>query len=322
MAIKFDEAIENGLISQSLGAGIDNKCIYGNELQFNESLTKLECSDESCKCHLVERINNFLNEINLNISCNTIKEIVDTLGLITPYQIMQLDEIYDSDSKLYNIPDIDKLIDKVKYTKSKKYEVYEIFNFCGIKDISAVSKELFYGFKCVDDIYNELDRAQIAFISERLGINNNECMAISLRIYEELKGIQDEMIFAESLFDIYYNKALNIVFVDNVVPYINKMEYTEYLSSKFNIKCNFTTTIDENTDIVISNYSSRGKKIKLAESINDKYIANEINKGQLNLSDIGKDNELGLKPIGQTIFICTTDELIRKLEQLEGNGIE
>jgi hypothetical protein len=88
-----------------------------------------------------------------------------------------------------------------------------------------------------------------------------------------------------------------------------------------NYKYNYTfvpvTTIAETTDILIRNSANSGSKVRTARLINDKHIAELMNKGEINLSDINKKVDTDLKPAGCSIYIDSIENVLNRLDYLK-----
>lgn len=322
MGISFEEAIKNNIITPQNIQYIPTKCKCGANLEFSESFKHIQCTSENCKMIIVNRIENICSKIGMQFNQSDILKIVDKLKLITPYQILMLDKALEE--KLINKNEIQSLTDNIqilKEFKDKEYYIYNIAELCGIEDISKVAIKIFDGFESFEDAFEEIEIAQVSFINERLGIKSSDSSILSVDIFNKLIALKEELIFGETQLNIkrYKKKLIKISFCDNVLPFINKSELLNYLNYKFDYKFSICTAITESTDILIKNADGNNNKYRSAKLINDKYIADSMNKGELVLNDIGKFKNNQLKPIGSSIYIDTLENVINRLHSLESS---
>lgn len=320
MGISLNEAIENNIINDRITKIIPKKCLYGNDIIFSDSIKYIECAKEDCKCKNLYRIKQFCSEIDIKISIIDIKNIVDKLGIISPYQMLLIDSAYDTN--MITSADcncISDLVQKIKDIKNKEYYLYEVLKLCGIKKISTIAYELAFGFENIDELYNEVEIGQISFINDRLGINNSDACILSLDILSTLINIKDELIFAESIMNIkeYSKKRMFIAFNDNTEPYINKQQVIDLLNSKFDYTFVHVSVISNNTDILVKNFDSTTNKFRAARLVNDRLIAEQINIGIIELSSIGKFKDKQVKPVGSKIYIGKLCDIIDRLEYIK-----
>lgn len=322
MSIGFDEALNNEILSPILLKSIQSRCKCGAKIEFSDSLKTAHCSNKKCIYTIINRVNAINKKLNLNISDIDIENIVKKLRLTTPYQIFMIDAAAKNGSITgADIHNIDSVMQNLEKAKQKEYSLYEIAELSGIISIENTAKAIFNGFDSVTEAYNEIDRGQLSFISERLGLYTTEASTLGVEIYNQLIKFMEEFLFAEMQLKVkkYSDYKLNIAFCDNIIPFLNKQEYIEYINSLSKFKFNYVSSISTSTDILIRNSSENNSKSRAARIINDKFVANSVNSGELNLSDIGIFRDGEVKPIGNIIYICKSDELIHRLSGLEGN---
>lgn len=321
MSISITEAENNKLISSKAISLLPKKCLCGNELSFSDSLKKLQCSNINCKATILYRCKTFCKKTDLDITESELIGIIEKLSLITPYQLLQLDAVYKE--KLINksdIQDIDNIIQKLNYIKSNEYFMYQIIELSGIEEINSIAKKLFYGFNSIDEIFEEIEASRVIFFNERLGIRSSDSTIISVEIYNKIMSIQEELIFAETQFKVKKHKnVLRIVFADNNIGnFINKAELIEYLEDRYDYTILHVSNICNNTDILIKNGGISSTKARIARTINEKHIAEQINSGKISLNDIGKFETNKLKPIGSIVYIDTLEHILDRLDNIVG----
>ena len=313
MGISIDEAVRNQLISSECASILPKKCNCGADLELSDSLRWLYCTSNNCRYNLLKKINKLCDKIDISISDKDINKLIDKLNLISHYQILML-----NDNIKNHIADIDINTDKLSEFRNRAFYIYEIAELCCDETIEKIAKTLFYGFNSFDEAYNEIDEGQVSFIDERIGVSNTDSMTLSYSIYESLLSLREEFIFIESQLKIRkFNDRLKIAFADNTLPFINKTEFIDFLNFKYKYIFCTVSTIKDDTDILVSNSGVDSNKNKIASLINNKYIAEKMNNGEMTLSDINKLDNEHLKPLGSTVYVTNIESLLNHLDELE-----
>lgn len=321
MSIKFNEALNNEILSPIILKNIQPKCKCGAEIVFSNSLRNAYCSDRNCIYKVISRVKELNELLRLELSDIDIENIVKKLSITTPYQILMLDAVVKAGSITNaDIHNIDTVLQKLEQAKQLEYEIYQIAEMSGLESIKTTAKAIFSGFDSVSEAYNEIEKGQLSFVNERLGLITAEASTLGVEIYSQLTDFMEEFLFAEMQLKVkkYSDYKLNIAFCDNIIPFVNKREFIEYINSLTKYKFNFVSSISTYTDILIRNSTENNSKSRTARIINDKFIAESINSGKISLGDIGvfRDNEI--KPIGNIIYVCKSDDLIHRLKGLSG----
>lgn len=322
MGIKFKEALDNKLISPDIIKILPSKCKCNNELMFTDSIRELQCSNKNCYTNISNRILKFCNDTNIDLNISKIYNLVIKLKLISPYQILLLEDAYNS--KLItkeDVENIDDILQQIRNIKSKQYNLYEIAKLCEIDNINKVAYKLFNGFASFEEAFEEIDTGQVSFINERLGTKSSDSSVLAVEIYNNILELKEELLFGETQLSVKDNtkKIIRIAFSDNVLPFINKGELIDYLNNTYNYKFIIVTTISDTTDILIKNSDGNTNKYRAAKLINERFIADSMNKGEITLKDIGVFKEKELKPIGSRIYIETLDNILKRLNILRDN---
>lgn len=320
MGIKFSEALENDILSKSVINGLQHKCKCGAELVLSDSLRTLKCTNKNCMYKVINRLKHMNNKLNIGLSDLSIENIVSKLKLITPYQIFLLKDTVNSGIITEaDVANIETVLENIEREKNKPYKLYDIPRVSGIETIENVAIAIFNGFDSMNELYDEIEKGQVSFVSERLGLATPDSTTLGVEIYDKLMQYMEEFEFAEMQMNIVksYENKLNIAFCDNIIPFINKAEYIDYINSITKFKFNYIGSVSETTDILIRNSSENNSKSRAARIINDKFIAESMNSGSLELKDINRTLDGELKPQGSKILICSSDELIQRLKRLE-----
>lgn len=320
MGITLSEALKNELITAQTYKTIP-KCKCGSIFEFSDSMKALVCTNKDCVYKTIHRIELFCEKLGIVHSKFDIMQLVKSLKIVTPYQMLMLDSAYAKNvADIRNIQGIDELLQNIKRIKEREYFISNIVELCGIRTIENIAYKIFDGFNSVEDAFNEIETGQLAFLNEHLGIKSSDSSIISVEIFNILKSIRDELIFGETQLKIKkHTNIIRIAFSDNVLPFINKSELISYLNYKFNYKFVLATTVGETTDILIKNIDSNNSKYRTAKIINDKHIADSMNNNGVSFNDIGKKVDGELKPLGNRIYIDTLSNVLERLEELNRN---
>lgn len=328
MGITFKEAVDNQLLSVYTMNMLPLKCACGRELQFSDDMSKLICTEVNCRNSVIVRIENFAEAMGLEISRDEIVALLKRVPrVISPYQLIDLDRAYKekkiSKSVIFNL---DKILARLKEIRQGAYYIYELAGMCGIESIQLIANKLFYGFNTVEEFYSNLYGYGADFLNDKLGISD-EMEALSLA--DELKGIQEELQYAESRFNVHEHKRVfKVAFADNeLLPYINKQEFIGVLNSAFSSSFITVSNIDSNTDILIRNDGKKSAKYMEAVRVNEKLTADKVNSGELEYKDIGLDKDVytesggrdndrdRFKPLGQSIYIGSVEDVLNRLSK-------
>lgn len=317
MGVSFKDAIDNELISESILRMLPRKCRCGSEFEFNDSLKRVMCTNKQCIYKIVDRLSAFCSELNIDISTSEIIKLTTKLKLVTPYQLLMIEDAYEANIlNSSDICNIQSVIKEIQRIKNNKYYLYEIARLDFVYNIKNIEYKLFRGFNSFIDAFNEIESGQVSFINERLGIKESDSSVLSVNIYNTLMKIKDELIFGETQLNIkeYDKNILNIAFCDNILPYINKSELLDVLNSSYKqYEFVLVTTVSENTDILIRNAGNSNQKYRAARLINDKFTADQMNNCKITLKEVGSFKDKDLKPLGNKVFITTLDGLINRL---------
>jgi len=244
--------------------------------------------------------------------------LIDDFDMVTPYQLLELDVLKAkglvSDALVENL---DSVVKRIEDVKSSEVEIYEVLSWCGVDNVATIAKQLAFGFNNFDEFYNEIDRAQVSFINERLGIKTPETCVLTHKIYNNLIDIRDELFYAESMLKIKkHDNRLFIAFNDNCGQYLNKTEILTYLNDTFQYVFVHTELVNDRTDILIKHLDQSNYKYRNARLINERSIAEKVNSHEILLEEADKFLPGQLKPLGHKIYIDNTDNLVNRLKLL------
>lgn len=313
--ITISDAVNNNIISPALSKMLPSRCLCGHELQFSDDMQKIVCSSDICRTGLLHRLKYINNKLKIGLTSDELVFITKKLKLKSPYQILHLADAYKAKViSSETVMHIKSALNRISEIHNTEYYLHEVISFSGADGLTeTISKKLFNGFNTIDEVYRNLDEYRAGFISEKIGSTHNSLASIDL--YNTLVSLTDELVYAETIFKIKNTTdSLKIAFMSsNVEPYVNKTEFIEMLESVCDIKFVVVSVIDETTDILIRNNMETGQRYKDARRINEKHIAELVNKGEIKLSDAGKEVAGSLKPVGHLILIGTVEDVIKQL---------
>lgn len=317
MSILIDDAFNYGLISEKVYNMLPKKCHCGAKLELSESLRDISCSNKDCKMQLAYRVKNMCKKLNINITLDTVIDIITLADVTSPYQVLMIDRL--KGKNLSNIPDMPRIINEISQALSVKYYICDVIEACGIDDISLVAKGLAHGFNSMEEFFKEVETGQLNFICERLALNTPELSTLGIKIYNEILDIKDELIFAEYIFSIKtYSDRLKISFSGSPIEYLNISEFIDDIEKKTGYTVCHLTTVSIDTDILVKALSSDGVKERMARLINDNFAAEQVNSGNFDIDNIGKEDDNNLAPVGYAIYIDSPLNVIKKVQRLHG----
>jgi len=317
MGITLKDVKEYNLIDKDKIKFIGTACKCGSDIVFSDSLRSLICTNRNCEYSKLHRFKLFCKELNLSISDNELLNIIKTLNLISPYQLLIIDTAVKSNMITNkDIKDLDSVIEKIAKIKKATYKLSYVVKLSFIHSLSDVAEKVFYGYNSLDEAYSDIESGRVAFLNERLGIYNTNNATLSVDIFKLLLDNKDELIFGESLFNIETNtESLRIVIGGKSTRFINNDDLVNFLRARYKKNIVLSNRVCEHTDILIQNFNTSDNKLKIAKVINNNYVAKCINNGIMQLDDVGKQTKSSYKPIGSKILIGTESEIIDKLDK-------
>lgn len=318
MSLSLMDAYNNKVLTERSLRFIPKVCRCGQDLELSDSITVLRCSNRNCQSYTVSRSNELCKKLGLSLSTDDLLNLIDEFDIVSPYQILELDSLRAIGKVSSTIVEnLDSVAKKVAIIKNSEVEIYEILSWCGIDCISVIAKQIANGFNSFDEFFMEIDRAQVSFLNERLGIKTPEACVLAHEIYSSILGIRDELFYAESLLKIKkHTNRLFIAFNDNCGQYMNKTEILTYLNDTFDYMFVHTELVNDRTDILVKHLDNSNYKYRNARLINEKSIAEKVNSHEVMLSEVDKLVPGQLKPVGHKIYIDNIDNIVNRLKAL------
>lgn len=318
MGITFKEVEENNLISREILRYLPTKCECGAELQFTDSLVQLYCPNESCYIKIAARLEAMAKDMNIDgFGESTCLEICKQFRLKSPYQIFLIEDYFNRGGTCNNVSAFEKKVKAICDKTKRQTKLWEFVKYGNIPSIKDTAYKLFNGYKTISDAYDDIESGQVPFIAERLGLRNGESSVLAVRIYNILVEHKTELLFGETLFDIYEPEGdtLKIAITGGVYGYRNKSEFVRFINDKYKGKLNamLMNTVTKDIDVLIADGDTSSRKYKNANKINSKYIEETRYTN-------GRSDEVSKKfhPAYERIFITESQGLLDRLNSIYG----
>ena len=327
MSITFREVAENELLDSSLVEQLPKKCVCGADLVFNDSLSRLKCSNIDCRVPMIKRILGLLDYFEKGLfDFDTVSKLDNELKFNSPYQVLLLINPSKLSTEqlivLTSIDDCDSKFGKLRQIiYGRKVKLSEIVDMSGVESLANSTERLFRGYDNFEDFYYDLEVGRITFLCEKLGLRNPDSTALAIRVYRDLEAHKDEFIFAENLLDVERNEKETLRFSigSQIKGFISEGHYFDWVVNKYGNKFNFVlvSSIDKDTDILIRNEGVINSKVSEASKINSAYVEKLISSGEATIQEIeSSDSDKELKPLGVKIRVLEPDELTYLLDSL------
>lgn len=286
MGFKYSEVKENGLIPNNMLQYIPDHCECGSELEFNDSLTKVYCTDKYCPYKIAARLEAMAEDLGaIGWNNDICVKVVKYFKLKSPLQVFIVGnmekEVLETAGNNAGLGHLSDLLENICGSDRRNTEVWQLIEYMHIGELSLNSRKLFYGYNSIEDVYADFEKYQVPLIMERLGITkSSETSVLAISLYEKLIEYKDELLAAEKYFKIKkYNKIIKVVISDNMDKYTNKGEFISYLneigsdrdkSDRDKFVVHLMNTISTQTDIYICDNDTDSKKYKAACKVNEK----------------------------------------------------
>ena len=320
--ITLSEIVDNNLLSEELTKMLPTKCRCGSQILLTESLTEIVCSNPTCVYNIASRLAKMTSQLGLKSwdekDCN---EICSQFKFSSPFQIFLIKQLHDNNINV-NIIDFSQKIKDIEEIKNKEIELWKIVKLANIRYISTVAEKLFGNYDSMDKALEDLEKGQVTFISEKLGIKNDEPSVISILIYDKIIEHKEELLFAETQFNIkkYTNNPLKIAITGNVKDFINKSEFIKSINNRYNkIRVVLDANISDDTKVLIVDGEINTAKYRYAKRINERYVKDCLDKDLFKYGDITKyKSNKDLLAIGEQIAILDSKSFIKRLDMIYG----
>lgn len=321
MGISLREVEENQLLSQDVLDCIPRECDCGAPIEFTDTLRQIYCSNESCIYKIASRLESMAKAMKVDDwGESTCVTVCKEFKLISPYQVFLLEREIEK-GRTSSVSAFNKKVNAICDRSKRRVKLWEVVKLASIPNIDTIAYKIFDGYDNLTEAFKDIEEGQVPFIASKLGIKNTETGVLATRVYNNLIRYKTELLFGETLFDVYKAEGVNIqiAITGGVDGFRNKGEFVEYINKRYNGKVNamFVNTVTNKTDILIVDGDSSSSKYGKAIKINTKYLESLLDNGEIEESEIGKfkDSE-SLHPLGERIFIASSKQAIERLDKV------
>lgn len=252
----------------------------GGVMELSESLTGLHCSNPRCPDKLVMRIKAICQDLGiLGFGESTIEKFLEYHRITNPLSIFSLrkgmvlsDEVSEKVS--------DSIISQIE--EKRNFLLWEYVRVANIPNVQTSARNIFQGYSSLRDAYADIESGGIAFIQDKLGIDNNGEVSIkAMKIYKSLMEYKGDLLECEgdvNIIDMSNKRELNVVCSDQVGGgFAKKAEFYAYINSTFadKVHVNFLPSVNKSINYLVwagadGSPARYTNKVKTVEGYNNK----------------------------------------------------
>lgn len=270
MGISYSEVVANGLLSDEVIEYIPSVCeTCGTEIHFTDSLKQIYCPNRFCPDKIAARLEYMAKLMKADgWGASTCREVCRIFKLKSPYQVFLLEGPQYMALGKQAIPAFEKKIASICDRNKRRVRLWEVVKLAGIPSIENIAYKIFNGYKSLKKAYEDIERYQVAFIADKLGLRNNETSVMAVNIYNTLIEYKNELLFGETQFEVYIPEGdeLQIAITGGVDGFPNKSEFITYLNRRYAGKINamLVNSVTAKTNILVSDKDLNSNKYKTA----------------------------------------------------------
>lgn len=270
MGIPYSEVYENGLMSQEILDHIIDQCECGEEVHFTESLTQIFCPNRFCTYKVAARLEAMAKAMQVDgFGESTCQELCRQFNLKSPYQVFLL-----KDKTCPSVAAFEKKIAEITSPDKTKVKLWELVKLAGIPNIESIAYKIFDGYDSLEEAYAEIEKHQVPFIAEKLGLKNATTGVMAANVYKNLIEYKSELLFGESKFTIYKptGDTFYIAITGGVSGFPNKSEYVRYINTRYSGKINVMqmNAVTHQVNALVADGDTSSKKYKTACRLKEK----------------------------------------------------
>ena len=269
MGITREEVEVNELMDEDVLMYIPDTCPEcGGEIEFTDTLKQIYCTNSRCPSKIAARLESMAKAMKADgWGESTCLAVVNNFGMKSPYQVFLLKD----QTQCEGVSAFNKKIASICDSSKRRLKLWEIVRLGGIPDIETTAFKIFDGFDTMEEAFEQIEKLQVPFIAERLGLKNADNSVMAVSIFNTLMEYKSELIFAQSQFDVYSPKGEKIVFVitGGVNGFRNKSEFIQYINSRYNGKIDavLLNSVSASVDYLIADGDRESNKYKAASKI-------------------------------------------------------
>lgn len=323
MGITLQEVIDNNLISSDVLAYIPRTCECGAEIEFTDSVRQIYCSNPRCFYKVAARLEAMAKAMQADgWGESTCVTVCKEFKFISPYQVFLLED-YVKKGGQSTVSAFAKKVASICDSERRNVELWEVVKLAGIPSIETIAYKIFNGYDNLTDAFNDIEKNQVPFIAEKLGLKNADGSVMAVNVYNTLIKYKEELLFGETQFKIYKpaGQTLHIAITGGVAGFRNKSEFIKYIKDRYKDKVNpmLMNSVTTQVDILIADGDTSSNKYNTAFRLNRKYIEKGLTSGVFTESEIGKfKSDTDLHPVGEKIFITDSRSVFKRLDKVFG----
>lgn len=283
MGISYETVFNNQLISEDVLSIIPKYCECGGEIEFTNSLSQIYCSNARCVYKIASRLEAMAKAMQVDgWGYATSLEVCRFYKLTSPYQVFILQDALNKGVSRPSVAALDKKVEAITSSQARNAELWKMVKYGNLPRIDTIAYKIFNGFESIEEAYKKIERDQVSFVAERLGIGSSEASVMAVNVYNILTEYKSELEFGETMFRLKKAEGdtILIAITGGVIGYSNKSEYISYLNMRYGGKINaiMANSVTSETDILINDRGEKSGKMKSALRVNDKLGGRQPNK--------------------------------------------
>lgn len=268
MGIPISDVMEHGLLSDEVLDCIPHECEYcGSAIEFTDSLRQIYCPNRYCTLKVAARLELMAKEMKADgWGEATCREVCKRFGMKSPYQVFLLEG-----KQCDGVPAFGKKIKSICDWEKRRIELWQVVKLGNIPSIDTIAYKIFGGYDSLEEAYEDIQKLQVPFIADKLGLRNSSSGVMAVNIYNTLMEYKDELLFGESKFDIYKptGDTIYIAITGGVQGFNNKSEFIRYINNRYGGKVNamLMNSVSSKIHALVSDSLSTSNKYKTAQRL-------------------------------------------------------
>lgn len=273
MGVTREEVIANSLMDDEVLEYIPDICpICGSDIEFTDSLKQVYCTNKRCSLKVAARLESMAKAMKADgWGESACLKVCQKFNMISPYQIFVVGE---QGLECDEIPAFSKKIASICDPSKRTVRLWEVVRLAGIPSIETIAFKLFDGFTTLSEAYEKIEKYQVPFVAERLGLKDSSSSVMAVKIYNTLMEYKEELLFGETKFDIYIPTGENllIAITGGVDGYHNKAEFVQEINNRYNGKVNavLMNSVTTKINVLIADNDTSSNKYRTACRLKDK----------------------------------------------------
>lgn len=238
MPFTYTQCYDNNLISDEVLECLPSECpACGNEVMFTSSLVHMFCPNRVCPAKIGDRMESMAKQLKIvGMGGSSCIKIAETFDMKSPLQVVLLDTNLQC-----NVAKFSELVGRIKEATQKPLQVWEFVQLANIPGVDTISYKLFKGYASVHEAYEDIERDEVVFVADKLGLRDSKSSVLAIETYNTLVEYGDELKTLEKYFNIVHNDlpTYEIAITNSVSNFTNKSEFIDYLNMRYSGKATF-----------------------------------------------------------------------------------